>query len=132
MTLLQFRVHYCHRKYGVRRQYIPQGTHPTPNFIDGAEAPVPVADGGGESTLDMELTYPIIFPQKIILYQTDDYDYAVEYPVEGFGNELLDALDGVCPLFPNPGEYQLISLVLLHILSIRQDWRRPSPRPDLS
>jgi tripeptidyl-peptidase-1 len=89
-------------------QYIPQGTHPTPNFIDGGEAPVPVADGGGESTLDMELTYPIIFPQKIILYQTDDYDYALEYPVEGFGNEFLDALDGVCPSFSNFGGYQLI------------------------
>jgi tripeptidyl-peptidase I len=89
-------------------QYIPQGTHPTPNFIDGAEAPVPVADGGGESTLDMELTYPIIFPQKIILYQTDDYDYAAEYPVEGFGNEFLDALDGVCPPFPCHGDDQLI------------------------
>jgi tripeptidyl-peptidase-1 len=75
--------------------YIPQGTHPTPNFIDGAEAPVAVADGGGESTLDMELAYPIIFPQSLVLYQTDDYDYAVEYPVEGFGNEFLDALDGV-------------------------------------
>jgi tripeptidyl-peptidase-1 len=75
---------------------IPQGTHPTPNFIDGAEAPVNVSEGGGESTLDMELTYPIIYPQKVTLYQTDDYDYAVEYPVEGFGNEFLDALDGVC------------------------------------
>jgi tripeptidyl-peptidase-1 len=93
-------------------QYIPKGTHPTPNFIDGAEAPVPVADGGGESTLDMELTYPIIFPQKIILYQTDDYGYAVEYPVEGFGNEFLDALDGVYPPFPNLGEYPLINFSL--------------------
>lgn len=40
--------------------YIPAGTHPIPNFVDGAEAPVPVTDAGGESDLDFELAYPIM------------------------------------------------------------------------
>jgi tripeptidyl-peptidase-1 len=75
--------------------YIPQGTHPTPNFIDGAEAPVNVSNGGGESTLDFELAYPLLYPQKLVLYQTDDYHYTVEKQPVGFLNTFLDAVDGV-------------------------------------
>lgn len=43
--------------------YIPQGTSPIPAFIDGAQAPVPVTQAGGESALDFELAYPLIYPQ---------------------------------------------------------------------
>lgn len=76
---------------------IPQGTHPTPAFIDGAEAPVPVADAGGESDLDFELAYPLLYPQDIMLYQTDDYFYATNPNSTSTGgfNTFLDALDGV-------------------------------------
>jgi tripeptidyl-peptidase-1 len=74
--------------------YIPQGTHPTPNFVDGAEAPVNVSEGGGESTLDFELAYPLLYPQKLVLYQTDDINYATENPTEGAFNTFLDAIDG--------------------------------------
>lgn len=49
---------------------IPRGTHPARAFIDGAEAPVPVQDAGGESDLDFELSYPILWPQGLVLYQT--------------------------------------------------------------
>lgn len=48
---------------------IPNGTHPTAQFIDGAFAPVPQDEGGGESLLDMELSLPIIFPITLDLYQ---------------------------------------------------------------
>ena len=77
--------------------YIPQGTHPIPAFIDGAEAPVPVADAGGESDLDFELAYPLIYPQTITLYQTDDIFYATNPNSTSTGgfNIFLDALDGV-------------------------------------
>lgn len=76
---------------------IPQGTHPIPAFIDGAEAPVNVSEAGGESDLDFELAYPIIYPQTITLYQTDDYNYASDSTAtSGFFNTFLDALDGVC------------------------------------
>ncbi|KAB8273776.1 peptidase S8/S53 domain-containing protein [Aspergillus minisclerotigenes] len=71
---------------------IPQGTHPIPAFIDGAEAPVPVTKAGGESDLDFELAYPIVHPQSITLYQTDDANWASN--TTGFLNTFLDALDG--------------------------------------
>lgn len=75
--------------------YIPAGTGPKPAFIDGAQAPVPVDQAGGESDLDFELAYPILWPQSTVLYQTDDLNYAtVTYTGGGF-NTFLDALDGV-------------------------------------
>ncbi|KAF3764044.1 hypothetical protein M406DRAFT_51026 [Cryphonectria parasitica EP155] len=74
--------------------YIPNGTHPIPNFIDGAVAPIKVqALAGGESDLDFELAYPIIYPQTTTLYQTDDLYYA-EGGSYGIFNTFLDALDG--------------------------------------
>jgi tripeptidyl-peptidase-1 len=76
--------------------YIPQGTHPSPAFIDGAEAPTDTANAGGESDLDFELAYPLIYPQTITLYQTDDLYYATNLnATSGSFNTLLDALDGV-------------------------------------
>lgn len=79
--------------------YIPQGTHPSPAFIDGAEAPTDTANAGGESDLDFELAYPLIYPQTITLYQTDDLYYATNLnATSGSFNTLLDALDGVCYL----------------------------------
>ena len=78
--------------------YIPQGTHPIPAFIDGAKAPVSVKNAGGESDLDFELAYPIIYPQTATLYQTDDLYYATNPNSTSLGgfNTFLDALDGVC------------------------------------
>ncbi|PQE33518.1 hypothetical protein CJF32_00003388 [Rutstroemia sp. NJR-2017a WRK4] len=74
--------------------YIPQGTHPIANFVDGAQAPVSVDEGGGESILDFELAYPLLYPQKIVLYQTDDINYSNENPTVGAFNVFLDAIDG--------------------------------------
>ena len=74
---------------------IPQGTHPTLDSIDGGQAPVPVEDAGGESDLDFQLAYPIVYPTEIVLYQVDDALYSSgEIPSQGFGNTFLDALDG--------------------------------------
>lgn len=39
--------------------YIPNGTHPVLNSVDGGEAPVGLADAGGESNLDLLLAYPM-------------------------------------------------------------------------
>lgn len=75
--------------------HIPNGTHPKPAFIDGATAPVSEQEGGGESLLDFQLAYPIIYPQTITLFQTDDAPNADgEYGKMGFFNTFLDALDG--------------------------------------
>lgn len=71
---------------------IPNGTAPTPAFIDGAKAPSDLA--GGESNLDFQLAYPIIYPQNITLYQTDDSYYGAGY-AQGLFNTFLDAIDGV-------------------------------------
>lgn len=77
---------------------IPQGTRPFLNAIDGANAPVLTSDAGIESDLDMQLAYPIIYPQTLALYQTDDYNYASgKKNSNGFLNTFLDAIDGVRP-----------------------------------
>lgn len=74
---------------------IPQGTHPTLDSVDGATAPVTnVADAGPESDLDFQISYPIIYPQNSILFQTDDDVYEANYTFEGFLNNFLDAIDG--------------------------------------
>lgn len=39
--------------------YIPSGTHPTLNSIDGGEAPVDISEVGGESELDFQTAYPM-------------------------------------------------------------------------
>ncbi|KAK0115982.1 hypothetical protein ONS95_013021 [Cadophora gregata] len=100
-------------------KYIPKGTHPNLAAIDGAEAPEPDAwFGGGESALDFELAYPLIWPQNITLYQTDDWYWTGWASVGGGFNTFLDALDGsyctysafgetgndpgLDPVYPNP------------------------------
>ena len=87
--------------------------------IDGGVAPLaetPLL--GGESDLDFQISYPIIYPQNSKLYQTDDIFYALgEEGGGGFLNTFLDALDGsyckscafgecgnaaIDPVYPNP------------------------------
>ena len=76
--------------------YIPQGTQPILDLIDGAIAPVDVADAGGESALDFELVYPLLYPQQATLYQTDDINYSNgNLSTVGIYNDWLDAIDGV-------------------------------------
>lgn len=73
---------------------IPQGTHPILNSVDGGTAPTTVADAGPESNLDFQISYPIIWPQNSVLFQTDDPVYEANYTFLGFFNNLLDAIDG--------------------------------------
>ncbi|KAL2854044.1 peptidase S8/S53 domain-containing protein [Aspergillus pseudodeflectus] len=81
---------------------IPLGTHPRLNAVNGAEAPAP---------LDFQVSYPIIWPQNSILYQTDDPVYQNNYTFRGYFNNFLDAIDGsycdpseeeLDPPYPNP------------------------------
>jgi tripeptidyl-peptidase-1 len=64
-------------------QYIPYGTHPKLDGIDGGMAPTNVANAGPESDLDFQISYPLIWPQNSILYQTDDSVYEANYTYEG-------------------------------------------------
>lgn len=73
---------------------IPATTRPQLDGIDGGSAPGVYA--GGESDLDFQISYPIIYPQNSILYQTDDLPYALGLQSTGGGifNTFLDAIDG--------------------------------------
>ncbi|KAL1302615.1 hypothetical protein AAFC00_002987 [Neodothiora populina] len=78
---------------------VPQGTAPIPAFIDGAQAPVAQNSSlnTGESDIDLDMAYSLIYPQTVTLYQTDDFNYAeaeLSGDYEGFLNTFLDALDG--------------------------------------
>ena len=72
--------------------YVPNGTHPTLNGIDGGVAPYEDYIGV-ESLLDMSLIFPLIHPQAAILYQVDDLKEVES--TSGFGDTFLDALDAV-------------------------------------
>ncbi|KAI3577767.1 peptidase S8/S53 domain-containing protein [Fusarium oxysporum f. sp. albedinis] len=72
---------------------IPKGTHPHLVSIDGGSAPVKPAEADGESDLDMQVAYPLIYPQSITLYQTDDKVYTVN-GAGGLFNNFLNAIDG--------------------------------------
>jgi len=64
-------------------------------FADGGEAPVVVGFAGGESDLDFELAFPIVYPQNITLYQVDDTYYSEGYSnATGNFNTFFDAIDG--------------------------------------
>lgn len=76
------------------KRTIPAGTGPTLRGIDGATAPVDVAQAGAESDLDFQVAYPIIWPQNTVLFQTDDSNYEANYTFNGFLNNFLDAIDG--------------------------------------
>ncbi|KXJ86084.1 peptidase S8/S53 domain-containing protein [Microdochium bolleyi] len=86
---------------------IPNGTYPIEHLIDGAVGAVeeqpaglnPPITAGGESMLDFSSAIPLIYPQKTVLFQTDDewYERNQTDPNTkyfGFYNTFLDAIDG--------------------------------------
>ena len=79
--------------------YIPQGTTPTVDSIDGGNAPVRPDNrlNGFESALDLQLAYPLLYPQEIVVYQVDDDPNSAgrmaKFP-HGMFNTFLDAVDG--------------------------------------
>ena len=94
---------------------IPNNTAPILQSIDGGVAPVPVEDAKGESILDFDLAYPIVYPQDIKLFQALDPTSAAGASIYGVGDIVLDALDesfctykggnvgGIDPEYPNQG-----------------------------
>lgn len=79
---------------------IPNGTYPIEENIDGAfGASTWVSTAGIESALDLEVSQPLIWPQRTILFQTDDEFYernqtSPNTPIRGFWNNFFDAIDG--------------------------------------
>ncbi|KAI1331621.1 putative protease S8 tripeptidyl peptidase I [Xylariaceae sp. FL0255] len=102
--------------------HIPNGTHPIDHDIDGGVAKTTdISQAGGESMLDLELAYPIVYPQTITVWNVDDIHYqtwANDTYTWGF-NTFLDAIDGsyctyeaygekgdapgIDPTYPDPG-----------------------------
>ncbi|ORY68570.1 peptidase S8/S53 domain-containing protein [Pseudomassariella vexata] len=79
---------------------VPSGTYPEERLVDGAigavEEPSPVypLEVGLESSLDFDSAWPLIWPQKTVLYQVDDEYYEYTGNFSGFWNTFLDAIDG--------------------------------------
>ena len=71
---------------------IPKGTSPILKSIDGGKAPTSVNKAGGESALDFQLAFPIVYPQAIQLFQT--FDQYTARRTLGIFNPFLVALDG--------------------------------------
>ena len=79
--------------------FIPNDTHPAVDSIDGGQSVVTEGNQGYiEATLDIEIAYPLVYPQNIKLLQTNDRHYAKSQSLpnstipNGFNN-FLDALD---------------------------------------
>jgi tripeptidyl-peptidase I len=71
---------------------IPNGTHPIEDLIDGAiGAAQDPSEVGTEANLDFEAAWPLIWPQKTVLFQADDQFYEINQgtvttPYLGFYN----------------------------------------------
>ncbi|KXG52611.1 Peptidase S8/S53, subtilisin/kexin/sedolisin [Penicillium griseofulvum] len=107
--------------YKAYAPWIPQGTYPIPALIDGANFSVPDYSplNQGESDIDIDMAYSLIYPQSVTLYQVDDQIYEPEeVATTNLFNTFLDALDGsyctysafgetgnnpdIDPIYPNP------------------------------
>lgn len=84
--------------------YIPNGTYPTERLVDGAVGSAEAAglsedEVGVESDLDFMASWPLIWPQSTVLFQSDDQYYEInqtslDTPYLGFYNTFFDAIDG--------------------------------------
>lgn len=77
--------------------WVPQGTSPKVNSVDGGTAPVAPGSvrNGGESDIDLDLAYSFIYPQTVTVYQVDDLpNSSGETNKTGFLNTFLDSVDG--------------------------------------
>jgi len=91
------------------RPDIKNGTHPIAANVDGgmqSTKDLYQALAGGEVALDLNLAYPIVYPQEITLYDVDDFIVqANQLDTYTFGfNTFLDALDGVSIILPRGDE----------------------------
>jgi len=84
--------------YAMYAPYVPQGTYPIPALIDGAVFGVAQNNttlDTGESDIDIDMAFSLIYPQTVTLYQVDDQIYEPEeIATTNLFNTFLDALDG--------------------------------------
>ncbi|KAJ5890471.1 Rattus norvegicus CLN2 is a lysosomal protease Precursor [Penicillium subrubescens] len=72
---------------------IPLGTRPLEAMIANTEGDGPSSKFGLESALDLQVVYPIVYPQTITIYQTNDHMDA-QNSSQGFLDAFLNAIDG--------------------------------------
>ena len=78
-------------------RWIPNGTHPINRNVDGGVSIAPnISAAGEEALLDLEMAYPIVYPQTITFWDVDDihYQYWLNDTYTWGFNTLLDAIDG--------------------------------------
>ncbi|KAK4233257.1 peptidase S8/S53 domain-containing protein [Achaetomium macrosporum] len=81
--------------------WVPRGTHPKLKSINGALGPTNNRSlPGDEADLDFEVAIPLIWPQRSILFQTDDECYCTLSDYNHTGNCLTPACRD--PEYPNP------------------------------
>lgn len=116
---------------------IPEGTTPEVLPIDGGTAPAKPGSyfNSGESDVDLELAYSLVYPEKVVVYQVDDdTQAAVTSFTKGFGqfNTFLDAIDGSYCNYTAYGELWPFPEELLGIdEGFRCDRRRSSHRSSI-
>lgn len=76
---------------------IPLGTRPLEVMIANTDGGGSSSKFGLESALDLQVAYPILYPQTITVYQTNDHLDA-QYSSQGFLDGFLNAIDGVSPV----------------------------------
>lgn len=76
--------------------YIPEGTAPIQQLIDGAEDPFPPNSSltsGPEANLDLQVAFGLVYPTIPTVYQVDDTPYEKEYyRIDTLFNTFLDAV----------------------------------------
>jgi tripeptidyl-peptidase-1 len=75
--------------------WVPVGTPPIRQLIDGAKVPVPVNDSlnTGENDLDLQIGFALVYPTIPTVYQVDDRHYAPkEIARINLFNTFLDAV----------------------------------------
>jgi tripeptidyl-peptidase-1 len=65
--------------------WVPNGTHPNLQSINGAKAPVPTIERGVESTLDFDLSFALLYPQEVTLYQTQSTQTQQKMSIKEYG-----------------------------------------------
>lgn len=73
---------------------IPLGTRPLEAMIANSDEDGSSSKFGLESALDLQVAYPIVYPQTITIYQTNDH-MDDQNSSRGFLDSFLNAIDGV-------------------------------------
>lgn len=86
---------------------IPRGTRPLVAMIANTEGDGSSSKFGLESALDLQVAYPIVYPQTITIYQTNDHMVSQNLS-QGFLDAFLNAIDGVSSVRLNLFHHQIL------------------------